>query len=79
MTSPLPPKSPQVPSIIRARIHSLMTRHDCKNYRELGSLLGIDFGYLHCLASGAKDNPSPTVLAKLGLRRVISYERIQES
>lgn len=63
------------PSLIRTRIQQLMMHHDCTTYRELGEKLGIDYGYLHHLVSGTKKNPSDRILAKLGLRKVITYER----
>jgi hypothetical protein len=44
--------------------------------RAVGRALGIDHVYLHRLAKGEKTAPSPSVLAKLGLRRIvtITYE-----
>jgi hypothetical protein len=43
--------------------------------RAAATALSIDFGYLSRLANGKKTNPSDEVLAKLGLRRVVTYER----
>lgn len=43
--------------------------------RAAAKALGIDFGYLSRLANGTKTNPSDEVLRKLGLRRVVTYER----
>jgi len=38
--------------------------------------LQIDHAYLARLLSGEKDNPSDSVLRKLGLRKVVHYEPI---
>lgn len=61
-------------SILRSRLRTLMIIHDVDTYRELGQKLGIDFGYLHHLANGTKTNPSDTILQKLGMKKVVTYE-----
>jgi hypothetical protein len=38
-------------------------------------VLQVDQGYLYCLLRGGKDNPGDTLLRKLKLRRVVTYER----
>lgn len=47
--------------------------------RETAAAVGIDAGYLQRLRSGNKINPSDRALAKLGLRRVVTYERIKKT
>lgn len=42
------------------------------SYRKLAAILGCDHAYLYCLSTGKKDNPSPELLAKLGLRRIVT-------
>jgi DhnA family fructose-bisphosphate aldolase class Ia len=44
--------------------------------REVSRILLIDIGYLVRLRSGENFNPSPMMLKKLGLKRVVSYERL---
>ena len=44
--------------------------------RSAARALGLDCGYLSRLQSGQKSNPTPEVLRKLGLKRVVFYERI---
>lgn len=44
--------------------------------RAAAKALGIEFSYLSRLANGTKTNPSDEVLAKLGLRRVVTYELV---
>lgn len=46
--------------------------------REAADILQIDAGYLSRLRSGEKTEPSDEVLRKLGLRRVVSYERVPQ-
>jgi transcriptional regulator with XRE-family HTH domain len=63
-----------------------MTLKDCIEYqlfrmqpctlREMAAHLGIDHTYLHRLRTGEKTEPSDEVLRKLGLRRVVTYERL---
>lgn len=42
------------------------------SYRKLAKILGCDHVYLHRLRTGKKNNPSPELLAKLCLRRVVT-------
>lgn len=44
--------------------------------RPAARVLGINYAYLSRLQSGQKSNPTPEVLRKLGLKRVVFYERI---
>jgi Helix-turn-helix. len=44
--------------------------------RSAARVLGINYAYLSRLQSGQKSNPTPEVLRKLGLRRVVFYERM---
>lgn len=51
-----------------------LLRMQC-SLREMAGHLGIDHTYLHRLRTGEKTEPSDEVLRKLGLRRVVYYER----
>lgn len=55
------------------RICELLRAHG--SLREVGCLLGIDYTYLYRMFSGEKLNPSEETLNKLGLRKIVSYER----
>lgn len=44
--------------------------------RNAADALDIDHAFLHRLRTGEKTNPSDKTLARLGLRRVVTYERI---
>lgn len=43
------------------------------SYRAAGKALNINYAYLCRLATGVKVNPTPEVLAKLGIEKRISY------
>lgn len=45
--------------------------------REVALMREFDVGYLSRLARGEKVNPSDTALKRLGLRRVVTYERMK--
>ncbi len=45
------------------------------SYRAAGTKIGVDFGYLFKIAN-AKKNPSVDALRRMGLRRVITFERL---
>jgi len=40
-------------------------------------VLQVDAGYISRLRSGKKDNPSPEIMRKLGLRRRVVFEWIE--
>ena len=44
--------------------------------RAAADAIGLDAAYLHRLSIGAKFNPSDRTLSALGLRRIVTYERI---
>ncbi len=44
--------------------------------RAAADAIGLDAAYLHRLSTGAKFNPSDRALSALGLRRIVTYERI---
>ena len=62
---------------LNARIAQLVRRHG--SLRAVGAVLGIDYAYLFRLKQGQKNNPSPKLLRKLGLRKVeiVYYEKIR--
>lgn len=55
------------------RLAELVLRHG--SLRAVGRVLKIDHAYLSRLYHGEKKAPSAAVLKKLGLRRVVAYER----
>lgn len=55
------------------RIEELTAHHG--SLRAAARVLETDAGYLSRLASGEKDDPGETLLRRMGLRRVVSYER----
>ena len=60
---------------LAVRISELEQQHG--SLRAAAKVLGCDAGYLSRLRSGEKENPSAILLKRIGLRRVISYERIK--
>lgn len=59
------------------RIDELIGKHG--SYRAVARVLKMDHAYLLRLHYGEKDNPSVNTLRKLGLRRVVTYERNVEA
>ena len=57
------------------RISELEKQHG--SLRAAAKVLGCDAGYLSRLRSGEKGNPSAILLKRMGLKRVIAYERIK--
>lgn len=55
------------------RIAELIAQHG--SLRNAALVLKVDSGYLSRLASGEKAAPGPGLLRRLGLRRVVTYER----
>lgn len=49
--------------------------HQHGSLRAAARVVRIDHGYLWRLYKGAKKEPSAAVLRKLGLKRIVSYER----
>ena len=58
-------------SLLTKRIMEAKVRHG--SLRAAARVLEVDAGYLSRLANGEKDNPSPALLHKLGLTRVVTY------
>jgi len=58
---------------LKTRIDELVDQHGGE--RQASRVVQIDCAYLHRLRHGEKTNPSHHILTKLGLRRVITYER----
>lgn len=63
-------------SLLMRRIHELSDQHG--SLRAAARVLEVDVGYLSRLASGEKDDPGETLLRRMGLRRVVTYERRTE-
>jgi hypothetical protein len=61
-------------SRLRERIKELEAQHGGLN--AAARVLKVDAGYLSRLASGEKDTPSDKLLRKMGLRRVVWFERL---
>lgn len=59
------------------RIAQLVRRHG--SLRAVGAVLQIDYAYLFRLQHGQKNNPSPKLLKKLGLRevKIVYYEKVR--
>jgi hypothetical protein len=57
------------------RIAQLIDQHG--SIRAAARVLKCSPGYLCRLASGEKDKPSALLLRRMGLRQVVTYERIQ--
>lgn len=55
------------------RLGELVLRHG--SLRAVGRVLKIDHAYLSRLYHGQKKEPSAAVLKKLGLARVVTYQR----
>jgi hypothetical protein len=56
------------------RIAELIERHG--SLTAVARVIEVDQGYLSRLKSGVKVQPSDDTLRKLGLRRIVTYERI---
>ena len=61
-------------SLLAQRIDAEIDKHG--GLRQAGRALNIDPAYLHRLRSGECANPSDSVLKKLGLKKVVTYERL---
>lgn len=59
--------------VVRERIGNLIHRHG--SLRKCARVLEISPAYLSRLFRGEKDEPSTTLLRKMGLRKVVRYER----
>lgn len=60
---------------LQDRIDELVAQHG--SLRAVARVTGIDAGYLSRLRSYANVNPSRKKLHRLGLLRVVSYERLK--
>lgn len=58
---------------LQQRIAELIEQHG--SLRGAASALHCDYSYLSRLHAGWKANPSDELLERMGLRRVITYER----
>lgn len=58
---------------VNKRITELVEQHG--SLRAAAVALGCDPGYLSRLSHGEKTEPSDDLLRRLGLRRVVTYER----
>jgi hypothetical protein len=58
---------------LQQRIEELALQHG--SLRAAARVLQVDHAYLWRLARGDKAEPSEALLRKLGLRRVVSYQR----
>lgn len=60
---------------LAARIDALAEQHG--SMRAAARVLGVDAGYLSRLRRGVKKEPGDALLRKMGLRRVVTYERVR--
>lgn len=58
---------------LKERIDELIAQHG--TLRAAARVLEVDAGYLSRLRYGEKDEPGETLLRRMGLRRVVAYER----
>ena len=58
---------------LQIRIAELAAQHG--SLRAAARVLEVDVGYLSRLASGEKSDPGETLLRRMGLRQVVTYER----
>ena len=60
---------------LQDRIEELVAQHG--SLRAVARVTEIDAGYLSRLRTGEKANPEKDKLRRLGLRRVVGYERLK--
>jgi len=60
---------------LQDRIDELVAQHG--SLRAVARVTEIDVGYLSRLRTGQKANPEKDKLRRLGLRRVVTFERIK--
>jgi deoxyinosine 3'endonuclease (endonuclease V) len=65
--------TPSEPVTIQERLDELVREHGSMN--KVAKVIGVDAGYLSHIYAGTKPG-SEAALAKIGLRRVITYERL---
>ena len=61
---------------LQERVVELIEQHG--SLRAAGRAIQIDPGYLSRLGSGEKAQPEKLILTRMGLRRIVTYERIKE-
>lgn len=57
---------------LKNHINRFITRNG-GSVRKAASVLDVSHPYLYRLSTGERDDPSDEVLAKLGLRRIVTY------
>jgi len=63
-------------TLLQQRISDAIERHG--SLRAAARVLQVDHAYLKRLLDGTRDNPSPDLMRKLGVRKVTSYmSRVQ--
>ena len=62
--------------MIAQRVNELIEQHG--GLRAAARVLGISAPYLQRLGQGWYDKPSPKILRRMGLMRVVTYKRIGE-
>lgn len=50
-----------------------------RSHNDAARAYDIDKAYWHRMKNGQYDNPSPETLAKLGLKKVVTYEKRPEA
>lgn len=58
------------------RIAELVAEHG--SLRAVGRVLCVDVSYLSRLQAGSKTAPSKTLLRRMGLRSIVTYERLDK-
>lgn len=62
-------------NLLQRRIDELIEKHG--GLVAAARVLQVDAGYLSRLRSGEKKDPGYAVLRRMGLRRVVTYERVK--
>lgn len=57
--------------MMKQRINELVEKHG--SLRAVALVLGVDAGYLSRLRDGKKMSPSPPLLKKLGLKKIVQF------
>ena len=69
-------KVSKVGCTLQERVAELIAQHG--SLRAAARVLQVEPGYLSRLANGDKVNPGKLILGRMGIRRVVMYERARE-
>ncbi len=63
-------------TLLQQRVQELVLQHG--SVRAAGRVLEVDSAYLYRLGNGEKTDPGEKLLRRMGLRRIVTYERLKE-